>query len=127
MKHAMMIFAILGLAVLPGIRSGAEQPAQVPSTTAAVAATVHGTVRSIRLPELQAELPDGPHRDEAVVYCGMCHTTHYIMIQPPFPRQTWLAEVTKMRTSFNGPIPPEKVQDLVDYLMTVRGAPEPHK
>lgn len=73
------------------------------------------------MPELPFDLPAGANRDEVVVYCGSCHTTRYIMIQPPFARQTWLAEVTKMRTAFAAPIPQEKVKGIVDYLTAVRG------
>jgi hypothetical protein len=68
---------------------------------------VRGTVRLIRLPETEPELPQAPGRETAQLYCGICHTTRYITIQPPLPRETWLAEVTKMRTTFSGPIPEE--------------------
>lgn len=91
------------------------------SATAPAAATIRGTVHSIRMPELAFDLPAGANRDEVVVYCGVCHTTRYIMIQPPLTRQTWLSEVTKMRTAFSAPIPEQKVPEIVDYLAAVRG------
>jgi hypothetical protein len=77
------------------------------------------------MPELAFDLPARANRDEVVVYCGTCHTTRYIMIQPPLTRQTWLSEVTKMRTAFAAPIPEQKVPEIVDYRTAVRGPDAP--
>ena len=43
-------------------------------------------------------------------------------LAPPFPRETWFAEVTKMHKTFSGSIPDKKVVEIVDYLVAVRGA-----
>lgn len=121
-------FAAVAWTILLATRLSAQPPAPAPRSkptdTAPTAATIRGTVRSIQMPQITPELPPGPHHDEVLVFCGMCHTPRYITIQPPFPRKTWLAEVTKMRTSFSAPIPEEKVEGIVDYLMSVRGTPE---
>jgi hypothetical protein len=80
-----------------------------------------GTVRTLRLPEFEPDLPEGKARNTVVVACGVCHSTRYITIQPPLTRETWVAEVTKMQKTFGAPIPPDKVEEIIDYLVTVRG------
>jgi hypothetical protein len=110
----------LGCARQPAPEQAAnEQPREVSP------ARVRGSVHSIKPPEIQPQLPAAPALDTVLVNCGVCHTPQYIMNQPPFPRETWTAEVTKMRKTFNGPIPEEKVPEIIDYLMSVRGAPSP--
>jgi hypothetical protein len=81
-----------------------------------------GTVRFIKLPEWKPALPEGGIRDIVLVQCGMCHTPEYITLQPPLSREQWLASVTKMRTTYSGPIPEEQVPEIVDYLVAVNGA-----
>jgi cytochrome c5 len=83
----------------------------------------HGTIRAIKLPEVKAQLPPGPGREAVEAYCAVCHTPNYILIQPPFSRETWTAEVKKMQKTYMAPIPDEKIPELVGYLMAVRGAP----
>jgi hypothetical protein len=53
--------------------------------------------------------------------CATCHTTRYIMIQPPLSRETWVSEVTKMQKTFGAPIPDDKTGEIVEYLVSVRG------
>ncbi len=83
-------------------------------------------VHRLVLPEIKSELPAGKGMETVQVQCGVCHTSHYILNQPPFPRATWTAEVTKMQKAFGAPIPPEKVAGIVDYLVAVRGTPAPN-
>jgi cytochrome c5 len=80
-----------------------------------------GTVRAIKLPEVKTQLPPGPGREAVETYCAVCHTTNYILIQPPFSKETWTAEVTKMQKTYMAPIPDEKIPELVGYLVAVRG------
>lgn len=105
----------LAIATIGYGAAATDRPAPVP-------AIEQGSVRSIRLPEAIPALPDAPGKEAVQVHCGVCHTTEYITLQPPFPRETWISEVKKMRTTFNGPIPEEKVDEIVDYLVAVRGA-----
>ena len=84
-------------------------------------AMVRGTVHAIKLPEVKAELPPGPGREAVETYCAVCHTPNYILIQPPFSKETWTAEVTKMQKTYMAPIPDEKIPELVNYLVAVRG------
>ena len=80
-----------------------------------------GRVRKLVLPELEPDLPPAKGVETVKIMCGMCHTPHYILNQPPLPRDVWTAEVTKMQKVFSGPIPQEQVPDILDYLMAVRG------
>lgn len=88
-------------------------------------AQTRGSVRFIELPEVEPDLPPGAARDAVLVNCVACHSTRYITIQPPLTRETWVAEVTKMRKTFGAPVPEEQVNAIVDYLVAVRGAPSP--
>jgi len=82
---------------------------------------MRGTRRIVHLPEVKYDLPNAKGKDTVTVACGVCHTPKYIMLQPPFPKETWVAEVTKMRKTYMAPIPDEKVDEIVNYLMAVRG------
>ena len=78
-------------------------------------------VKTLKLPEFDAALPPGKGKETVVLMCAVCHTTHYILNQPSFPREVWMAEVTKMQKTFSAPIPDDKVPEILDYLMAVRG------
>ena len=80
-----------------------------------------GGVRKLVLPDLDPDLPSAKGVETVKVMCGMCHTPHYILIQPPLSREVWTAEVTKMQKTYSGPIPPESVPAIMEYLMAVRG------
>src|ERR1700693_1679530 len=71
-----------------GTRDAPLPPAALP-TPAVTAATVNGTVRSIVLPQLEVELPPGPHQRAFVVACTTCHSAQIVLNQPPFPRGKW--------------------------------------
>jgi hypothetical protein len=110
---SLLTVASLGL----GVSSGEPAPAP-PADNGA---------HSIVLPTIQTELPPGPKigLDTVSTVCTFCHSTRYIINQPLFPRQTWINEVQKMRTTFGAPIADQQVPQIVDYLMSIRGAPEP--
>ena len=79
-------------------------------------------VHAVTLPELPApDLPDGPGRGAFTGACSTCHTTRYVVDQPPLSRKTWTAEVTKMRKSYGAPFPEELSAPIVDYLATTHG------
>ena len=104
-------------------KPAASAPASSPAaaTPAVSEATMRGTVRSIELPEVLANMPAGPGLEAVTTYCAMCHTPAYIMLQPPLSQEKWTAEVVKMRTTFSGPIPEEKVPEIVAYLVAANG------
>ena len=102
----------------PGKRNDASAPAKASIEKP----TERGNVRFIRLPEWKPTLPAGEARDLVMVQCAMCHTPEYITLQPPLSREAWTASVTKMRTTYGGPIPEEQVPKIVDYLVAINGA-----
>ena len=123
MKRGLWLVAFSVFAI--GVAGSRRQVLADPAAPAATGGLkVNGTVRSIQLPDPEEEpqLPPGPGRETTQALCAMCHTTRYIMIQPTFSRETWTAEITKMRKTFGGPIPEEKVPEILNYLMSVRGS-----
>jgi sulfite dehydrogenase (cytochrome) subunit B len=89
------------------------------------ATTTEDGVRSITLPTIAFDLPDAPGKNLIVGNCMICHSPSYITMQPPLSRKTWEANVVKMRTTFGAPIPETLVPEIVDYLVKIRGLPEP--
>jgi hypothetical protein len=49
-------------------------------------------------------------------FCGICHSTTYITMQPPLPSATWDVEVNKMIDTFGAPIPEASAQAIKTYL-----------
>ncbi len=114
MKRLLLLLPIASLVLL----TAADDPKPVP-------AKVEGTVHSINVPYGSFNLPAGPNVDVYLANCVSCHTSRYVSNQPNFPRKTWEAEVTKMVKMYGAPIDEEKQKLIVDYLMTLRGAPDP--
>ena len=118
MKPVALILILISLLLLT---SRDSLHAQGQPATAPVGVEVRGTKHILHMPEVPFELPAGPGKDVVTLYCGACHTQRYILLQPPFPKETWVNEVTKMRKNYSAPIPDEKVEEIVNYLVSVRG------
>lgn len=67
-------------------------------------------------PAFNVPLADGPGRAEVQIYCNTCHTTRYILMQPPLPAAAWEAEVQKMIKVFGVPISEADAQKITQYL-----------
>ena len=67
-------------------------------------------------PAFEVDLADGPGRAEVQIYCNTCHTTRYILMQPPLPAATWDAEVQKMIKVLGAPISEADAQKITRYL-----------
>ena len=126
---------ILSFAALAMVTAGAwtlnetlAQPTAAPATRPSVPsadvtpATVTGSTHSIKLPALPATLPPGPGQAALNAGCVFCHTTRYISMQPNFTRKTWTDEVTKMRKTYGAPVSDEQAEQIVNYLVSIRGA-----
>lgn len=61
-------------------------------------------------------LPQGDGIDAFEGYCQICHATTYITMQPPLPRETWAAEMTKMKEAHGAAIPDETASEILAYL-----------
>ena len=118
MKPVALILVTVSLLLLT-LRDSSQ--AQGQPATAPVGVEVRGTKHILHMPEIPFELPSGPGKETVTFYCGTCHTQRYILLQPPFPKDTWVNEVTKMRKNYSAPIPDEKVDEIVNYLVSVRG------
>lgn len=113
MKKLAPLAAAAAIAVLSTsiFRPAAAQPA--PSAA--------GGLKTIDLPQLPIDLPEGPGKSAVVGSCVICHSPKYITMQPRFPRKTWEAEVDKMRKTFGAPVPEAAVPEIVNYLVGIRG------
>jgi hypothetical protein len=101
---------------------GTRENPQVPmSPPAAPAADTTLPVEMIVLPHDEPELPPGPHQRTFAASCTICHSTRLVMTQPPFPRKQWKEVVHKMVKTYGAPITTEAEEQIVDYLVTVRG------
>ena len=68
-----------------------------------------------------ASLAPGPGMETARAACGLCHSTDYIVRQPPSTAQQWQAEVTKMIKVFGAPVSPENGTTIAAYLASAYG------
>ena len=64
------------------------------------------------------ELAPGDGKAEVEGYCGMCHSTRYITMQPPLPATAWEAEVNKMKKALGATIPDAVAPKIIHYLQT---------
>jgi cytochrome c5 len=87
-------------------------------------AKVVNGVRSVpAYPVVWPEMPAGPNKDVYLANCVTCHSQRYVLMQPPFSRKVWQAEVEKMKKTYGATTMDDKViPQIVDYLMAVRGA-----
>ena len=61
-------------------------------------------------------LAHGEGRNLVETYCNSCHSTRYIIMQPPLPAQAWEAEVNKMIKTFGMANPEGVAPKIVKYL-----------
>ena len=67
-------------------------------------------------PTYTPPLADGEGRELVQSFCGICHSTTYITMQPPLTSAAWEAEVNKMIGTFGAPIPEPSAQAISAYL-----------
>ena len=67
-------------------------------------------------PTYTPPLADGDGKELVQAFCGMCHSTTYVTMQPPLASATWEAVVTKMIGTFGAPIPESSAQAILAYL-----------
>jgi len=81
--------------------------------------------KSIMLPpdNAMATLKDGPGVKVARANCVACHSTDYIVRQPPSSLEQWTAEVNKMRKVFGAPVNDADAKVIAAYLESAYGEP----
>ena len=62
------------------------------------------------------KLKRATHSDLAQTQCQFCHSTDYIVMQPPGDTKQWDGVVTKMIKVYGAPIDEADVGKIVDYL-----------
>jgi hypothetical protein len=67
-------------------------------------------------PTYTAPLADGDGKALVQSFCGICHSTTYITMQPPLPAATWDRLVHKMIGTFGAPVPEAAAQEIIAYL-----------
>jgi sulfite dehydrogenase (cytochrome) subunit B len=81
--------------------------------------------KSITLPpdNAMATLKAGPGVEVARANCVACHSTDYVVRQPPVSAEQWSAEVKKMVTVFGAPISDADAKVIAEYLASAYGRP----
>ena len=81
-------------------------------------------VQEITLPNYPLDMPPGPNLAAFQQHCLLCHSARYVTIQPSFSRTVWEKEVKKMVDAYGAPITPEEQQQIVEYLVAIKGPAE---
>jgi cytochrome c5 len=113
----------LGTALVVGLlmTGNAQQAGTAPSKAAK---TVKNPVQEITLPEYPLELPPGPNLKVFESRCELCHSARYVTTQPRFPKTVWEKEVKKMAEVYGAPMTLEEQQQIVEYLVAIKGPAE---
>jgi len=97
----------------------------------AVAAASAGTMvsaKEINMPAEQIRWRESslPGYQKAVQQCMFCHSAHYAEYQPRTSgRNFWEAQVKRMKTVFNAPLPDSDIADITDYLYATYSTEKP--
>jgi len=83
--------------------------------------TSKNPVEEITLPNYPVQMPPGPNQKIFEQHCLLCHTARYVTMQPHFSRTVWEKEVKKMVDVYGAPITAEEQQQIVEYLVAVKG------
>lgn len=122
MKHLAWLLMLVAAACSGGgDKQSRETPAPDAPADSQPVKPAKSVVVRIELPEMESPLPEAPGRDTVDILCGSCHSHRYITMQPRFSRKAWEATVDKMKKTFGAPVPDEKLKEVVDYLVAVRG------
>lgn len=85
------------------------------------AKTAKNPVHEIILPQYPLEMPPGPNLEAFQQHCLLCHTARYVTMQPRFSRTVWEKEVKKMVDVYGAPISAPEQQQIVEYLVAIKG------
>jgi cytochrome c551/c552 len=85
-------------------------------STVTVALVATAKVVKIELPVETAVYKAAPGAELANAQCLTCHSADYAAMQPPKPRDFWVAEVGKMKAKYAAAIPDEQTNSLIAYF-----------
>ena len=80
---------------------------------------------SIALPAEMPVFKPAPGAELVQANCLICHSSEYIALQPPKPRDFWEATMKKMIEKYGAAPTPEAAAQIVDYLTANYGQPAP--
>jgi cytochrome c5 len=110
---------VLASLLVLGIAAAADGPTK---DSKVEPATVVDGVRSVpNYPVIWPEMPAGPNKDVYLNNCVACHSQYYVLMQPPFSKKVWTAEVEKMKKTYGAMIDDKVMPQIVDYLVSIRG------
>ncbi len=112
----MALVAALGMGLWIG--ASAQQRSGAP------AKGTKNPVQEITLPQYPLEMPAGPNLAAFQQHCLLCHSARYVTMQPRFSRAVWEKEVKKMVDAYGAPITPADQQQIVEYLVAIKGPAE---
>ena len=95
-----------------------------PTPTSVTAAGVTLTSETVILPgssQVFPNNPGGPSAMQTNANCLTCHSAGMVLNQPNFPKATWQAIVKQMIVQFQAPVAASDVQQIVDYLTSIKG------
>ena len=109
---------LVAAAVFGDLKKGEYAPAQlgVIQQTAPLAYLPDESYAVSAYPIPPVELAPGDGVQDVRIYCGTCHSSRYIPMQPPLPAATWEAEVNKMNKTFGAAIPEDSTHKIILYL-----------
>lgn len=121
MRINLLVTGTIVLSACLVLRLGAASDVPATDTRIEPAQVVDG-VRSVpAYPVIWPEMPAGPNKDVYLNNCVTCHSQYYVLMQPPFSRKVWTAEVDKMKKTYGAAIDDKVMPQIVDYLVSVRG------
>lgn len=106
---AMAVLVVIALATLATRLAPAAPTAQT------------WTKVDVEFPVSQVSFPPGKGAEIANGQCLICHSTGMVLRQPPLSQEEWAGEITKMRSAFGAPMPPDQVEALAKYLYGING------
>ena len=119
-RSSIIRLAALGIGLL--VAASAQQAGN--STSAKATKAAKSPLVEISLPQYPPELPPGPNLETFQQHCLLCHSARYVTTQPHFSRTVWEKEVKKMVDVYSAPITPEEQQQIVEYLVAIKGPAE---
>lgn len=75
----------------------------------------------IDLNSVTTNLPNAPGYASFQANCISCHSARYVQMQPNFSQETWRAIVKKMQKSFGAPVSDSSANEIVQYLVAIKG------
>jgi hypothetical protein len=124
-QNRIAITVALGLlAISMMISSAAQQPGNGTRSGTAKSARSSPQEVEITLPQYPTQMPPGPNLDAFQRHCLLCHSGRYVTMQPRFSPTVWEKEVKKMVDVYGAPITPPEQQQIVEYLIAIKGPAE---